>query len=353
MTLPVRNPYPDNLGRRSYGMMEDALDRFVTPGCTLCREGAKLVLFVTGRCDRDCWYCPLSAERKGVDQVFANDREVATDDNLLAEARAMSALGTGVTGGDPLLEPERVVRFCRVLKAAFGPDHHVHLYTGRAPTRDALLPLVGLVDELRLHPPHEDWARILETDYPRAIQEARELGFAIGIEVPALEGIEGLAPLLPLVDFFNINELEWGESNADAMRERGHSLARPVGNAIDGSLEWCRPLLDDSRVRFCTSAFKDSVQLRERLVRIARNTARPFDECTDDGTVVYGRLRPDGPVEDAVAVLALEEDEYAVVEDGLELAWWRLAEGRDEIKGEKAVIERYPNRGMIVEVTPL
>ena len=134
--------------------MEDALDRYIAPGCTLCRKGAKLVLFVTGRCDRDCWYCPLSAERKGVDQVFANDREVATDDNLLAEARAMSALGTGVTGGDPLLEPGRVVRFCRVLKAAFGPDHHVHLYTGRAPTRDALLPLVELAgqsDPLQMH----------------------------------------------------------------------------------------------------------------------------------------------------------------------------------------------------------
>ena len=328
--------------------MEDALDRYIAPGCTLCRKGAKLVLFVTGRCDRDCWYCPLSAERKGVDQVFANDRGVATDEDLLAEARAMSALGTGVTGGDPLLEPGRVVRFCRVLKEAFGPDHQVHLYTGQAPTRDELLPLVGLVDELRLHPPHEDWSQILETDYPRAIREARELGFAIGVEVPALPGIEGLAPLLSLVDFFNINELEWGESNADAMRERGLSLSRLVGNAIDGSLEWCRPLLDDPRVRFCSSAFKDSVQLRERLVRIARNTARPFDECTDDGTVVYGRLRPDGAIGDAVSALALEEDEYAVEEDGLELAWWRLAEGRDDVAGEKAVIERYPNRGMIV-----
>ena len=137
------------------------------------------------------------------------------------------------------------------------------------------------------------------------------------------------------------------------MRERGLSLSRLVGNAIDGSLEWCRPLLDDPRVRFCSSAFKDSVQLRERLVRIARNTARPFDECTDDGTVVYGRLRPDGAIGDAVSALALEEDEYAVEEDGLELAWWRLAEGRDDVAGEKAVIERYPNRGMIVEVTPL
>ncbi len=353
MTLPIRDAYPDNLGRRSYGTMEDAEHRYVAPGCTLCREGAKLVLFVTGRCDRDCWYCPLSAERKGVDRVFANDREVRTDEDLLAEARVMSALGTGVTGGDPLLAPERVARYCRLLKEAFGPDHQVHLYTGRAPTRAELLPLVGLVDELRLHPPHEDWARILETAYPEAIREARALGFAIGVEVPALPGVEGLAPLLPLVDFFNINELEWGEANADGMRERGLTLADRVGNAIAGARDWAAPLLDFERVRFCSSVFKDAVQLRGRMLRIARNTARPFDECTDDGTVVYGRLRPAGGVEPAIAALELEEDEYEVADDGLELAWWRLAEGRDTVEGEKAVVERYPNRGMIVEVTPL
>jgi len=333
--------------------MEDARDRYIAPGCRLCREGAKLVLFVTGRCDRDCWYCPLSSGRKGVDRVFANDREVETEEDLIEEARVMSALGTGVTGGDPLLEPDRVVRFCRALKTTFGPDHQIHLYTGRAPTRDELLPLVGLVDEVRLHPPHADWGRILRTDYPRAIREARALGFAIGVEVPALPGIQGLAALLPLVDFLNINELEWGEANADGMRERGLELARPTGNAIAGSRDWARPLLGDPRTRYCTSAFKDSVQLRERLVRVARNTARPFDECTGDGTVVYGRLRPDGAVGEAVAALGLEQGEYAIEEGGLELAWWRLVEGRDTVAGEKAVVERYPNRGMIVEETPL
>lgn len=333
--------------------MEDAEDRYVAPGCTLCREGAKLVLFVTGRCERDCWYCPLSAERKGVDRVFANDREVRSDDDLLAEARVMSALGTGVTGGDPLLAPERVVRYCRLLKEEFGPGHQIHLYTGRAPTRAELLPLVGLVDELRFHPPHEEWERILETAYPGALREARALGFACGVEVPSLPGLEGLVPLLPLCDFFNVNELEWGEANADGMRERGLSLASPVCNAIAGARDWTAPLAHDERVRFCSSAFKDAVQLRGRMVRIARNTARPFDECTDDGTVVYGRLRPTEGIEAAIAALELDEEEYAIADGDLELAWWRLAEGREAVVGEKAVVERYPNRGMIVEVTPL
>lgn len=333
--------------------MEDAEDRYVAPGCTFCREGAKLVLFVTGRCDRGCWYCPLSAERKGADRVWANDREVVADDDLLAEARAMSALGTGVTGGDPLVVLDRVVHYCRLLRAAFGPEHQVHLYTGRAPTDDELRSLVGLVDELRLHPPHDDWSCILDTPYPDAIRRARALGFAIGVEVPSLPGIEGLRPLLPLVDFLNINELEWGEASADGMRARGLELAEQHGNAVVGAREWARPLFGDEKVRYCSSSFKDAVQLRERMIRIAVNTARPFDEVTGDGTVICGQIRPADGVDSVVAALGLEDGEYAVVDGGVELAWERLAAARAAVKGEKAIVERYPNRGMVVEVIPL
>jgi uncharacterized protein len=333
--------------------MEDADQRYVAPGCTLCREGAKLVLFVTGRCDRGCWYCPLSAERKGTDRVWANDREVTGDDDLLAEARAMSALGTGVTGGDPLLALDRVVRYCRLLKGSFGPDHQVHLYTGRAPADEELAALAGLVDEIRLHPPHGDWGRIMETPYPDAIRRARARGFAVGIEVPSLPGIEGLRPLLPLVDFFNINELEWGEASAPGMRSRGLELADALGNAVAGAREWAAPLLGDEVVRFCSSAFKDAVQLRERMIRIAVNTARPFDEVTEDGTVVYGLLLPSGGVDGAVAELGLADGDYAVVDGAVELSWERLAAARNAVGGEKTIIERYPNRGMVVEMIPL
>jgi hypothetical protein len=40
-------------------------------------------------------------------------------------------------------------------------------------------------------------------------------------------------------------------------------------------------------------------------------------------------------------------------DDALETAWWILVEKGDEIKGKKTIVERYPNRGIIVEVTPL
>jgi hypothetical protein len=44
---------------------------------------------------------------------------------------------------------------------------------------------------------------------------------------------------------------------------------------------------------------------------------------------------------------------YEERDGALETAWWILVESGDEIAGNKTVVERYPNRGIIVEVTPL
>ncbi len=326
-------------------------EKTLSRGCVLCHEGAKMVLFVTGRCHRACWYCPLSRERKGRDVEFANDRRVTSPSDVIEEAESMSALGTGVTGGEPLLVLDRVVELCTLLKEHFGPDHHIHLYTGLAPDEPVLECLRGLVDEIRLHPPHECWPQILETDFARSAVLARRMGFAIGIEVPALPGIGDLAPALPLLDFLNINELEWGETCAAAMRERGLEPEDGLHNAVLGARQWAEELPADQKVHFCSSVFKDSVQLRERLKRIAANTARPFEEVTDDGTIVYGVLEPAGALDGFLE--SLDEDDYAVCEGRIEMAWWVLVDHGAGLPGKKYVVERYPNGGMVVEVTPL
>jgi pyruvate formate-lyase activating enzyme-like uncharacterized protein len=182
------------------------------------------------------------------------------------------------------------------------------------------------------------------------------MGFDAGIEVPALPGLELLAPALPFLDFLNINELEWGETNAYAMRERGYELADDLHNAIDGAKGWAEELVKHDKVHWCSSSFKDSVQLRERLKRIAENTARPFDEITGDGTIVYGLLEPEPGCHDAILAFCrerLEPDSFSDEGDTIEMAWWLIEKHADELAGKKTVIERYPNGGMIVEVTPL
>ena len=327
-----------------------------------------MVLFVTGRCGRSCWYCPLSSGRKGTDTVYANEHPIDIPTKVVGIAEKMNALGTGVTGGEPLLCLGKVTEYCRLLKKRFGPGHHIHLYTAKAPTESELMQMKGLVDEIRIHPPHDSWKEILDSEFIESAKRAKVMGFDIGIEVPALPGLEYLIPALPYLDFLNINELEWGETNAYAMRERGFELADELHNAIDGARNWAEELLQHEKVHWCSSAFKDSVQLRERLKRIAKNTARAFDEITEDGTVVYGVLEippscsNGGSVSDPAGALAsaaawcrenFGPESYELYPDRIETAWWLLSEHADKLPGGKAVVERYPDNGMIVERTPL
>jgi hypothetical protein len=275
---------------------------------------------------------------------------------IIEEAENMSALGTGITGGEPLLCLDKVCGYCRLLRDHFGPDHHIHLYTAKAPGDAELVRMSGLVDEIRLHPPRECWDTILDTDYIRSAKRAKEMGYSIGIEVPALPGLELLVPALPYLDFLNINELEWGDTNAYEMRSRGHELADDLHNAIEGARGWADELCRHDKVHWCSSAFKDSVQLRERLKRIAGNTARPFDEITPDGTIVYGVLEPPAGQNELCMQYCGREFEpgsFETLDDSIEMAWWLLEKNADELPGKKYVVERYPNGGMVVEVTPL
>lgn len=331
---------------------KDKIPRNVSEGCRQCYQGAKLVLFITGLCDRDCWYCPLSEERKDLDVIYANDQKISSPKELVPEAEVMNALGTGVTGGEPLLSLERTVEYCSFLKEKFGKDHHIHLYTGRAPTVEELAALQGVVDEIRMHPPHEVWAKIMESDFRNSIRLAKEMGFSVGIEVPSLQGLRNFFPLLDELDFFNINQLEWGDACADAMRERKLEPENPLCNAIKGSTKWACEINGHPKVHYCTSTFKDSVQLRERLKRIAKNSARPFDMITDDGTIMYGSMIPGEDLEMILSCLKAGSY-YEEMEDGtIELDWREMRKVPRKFGTDRKIIERYPNDGMIVEVSP-
>ena len=88
-------------------------------GCQLCVKGSKLVLFVTGICSRNCYYCPLSEKKKNKDVVYANEWPILKDSDIIKEAELCNAKGAGITGGDPLLVCERTCSVIKKLKKTF------------------------------------------------------------------------------------------------------------------------------------------------------------------------------------------------------------------------------------------
>ncbi len=274
-------------------------------GCTQCVRGAKMVLFVTGVCDMGCFYCPVSFRRNNRDVVYANERLVTSDADILEEARSMRALGTGITGGDPLIVPERTARYIRLLKQAFGPRHHIHLYTGRPNVQALSLLAVAGLDEIRVHPPESIWTRFQGTGFEKMLLEARRLGMRAGVEVPALPGLEEeLASMIEAASragaqFVNLNELEMSETNAAAFRSRGYELANDYSNAILGSDGIAREVVSREfsiPVHYCPSTFKDSVQLRERIRRMASVVRWSGELVTGEGTLIKGVVETADPV---------------------------------------------------------
>ena len=328
----------------------------ISRGCEQCAKGGKLVLFVNGYCDeRDCFYCPLGERRKNVDTVFANERPVSTDEDVLAEARLMDALGTAVTGGEPQEVLERTCHYIELLTDEFGPDHHVHLYTGITGDRDTMRALADAgLDEIRFHPPLERWGELHGTEWEEILYVAREEGLTPAFEIP---GIRAEPEFLEFLEegaaaFCNINQFEMSDGNAARMRERGYELAEGHMSAIEGSTEILKSMGDHEKVYFCTSVFKDAAQHRSRLKRMANAVRREFDEITDDGTIVYGKT----PVQPAqLESLGVPEEFYTVKPDHVELAWWLLeemVEAGDLPRGE--IVEQYPTYDRtVVERTPL
>lgn len=350
-------------------------------GCIQCREGAKLVLFVTGLCDKECFYCPVSRDKMYRDVVFANERPVHIGDwdAIVEEAEMIGAKGAGITGGDPMVVPHRVIDLCKRLKAEFGPDFHLHLYTSCAFDTEWIAKMkdAGL-DEIRFHPELREYKDMDNSWHDAAIREAIRVGLTTGCEIPAVPGKED--DILALANYLervgagclNMNELEFSDPNVASLKRFGYKPMNDESQCVEGSRETALTVLDQWRakkttftVHFCSSPYKDAIQLMQRLRRRAERTARAFEQQTEEGTLVFGVLRsktgesPGFIAERLRAEFEVPLEWVAVIDDRVETAPEVVevlaAEGAlDDLDAEAWLSEVYPTADRLeVERTPL
>jgi len=267
-------------------------------GCQYCVKGEKLVLFVTGLCPRRCYFCPVSDAKFNHDVTFANEREVENEDDLLEEANAMDAFGSGITGGDPLLKIERTIHYIQKLKEKYGEKFHIHLYTSlNLVTREKLqkLSTAGL-DEIRFH------LDLDSTVFWKNVEIAKDFPWKVGVEIPLLplkkkELQEVIDFINGKVDFLVLNELEMADNSQSKLCQMGFQTKDTVSYAVKGSLEVGLELLEYIKkqqwklpTHLCTAKLKDSVQLTNRIQREGKNTKRKFDVITKEGILIRGAL---------------------------------------------------------------
>ena len=267
-------------------------------GCSLCTKGSKMVLFVTGLCNSSCYYCPLSLDKSGQDVVFADEMPVSDGTDILYEAQAIRSEGAGISGGDPLCDLERTLKYIELLKREYGPSFHLHLYTSQTDVSAEVLNMLKTagLDEIRFHPQTNDWS---------GIRHALEIGMNVGLEVPAIPGRQDDLKKIAMkaeemgVSFLNINELEASETNFDKLVAMGMRLTNLESASIEGSastarevLKWSEEGLQKLSVHFCSARFKDSIQMRRRLERRLEQTIRSFEERDDqEPLLILGVIR--------------------------------------------------------------
>ena len=280
-------------------------------GCNLCTKGMKMVYFMGGDCAQPLhckWYCPISDERKNPNAHFADEIPIKdfnsikkTVEKLVYEAKNIEAKGMSFTGGDPLSTPakrDRVVAIIQAMKIEMGDDFHIHLYTSGTNfdvvTADKL-EAAGL-DDLRFHPSEEDFFRI---------EFATGRKYTVAGEVPVIPTEKNHRYLLKLADhldmigadFLNLNEFEMCAPNQIELMARNFNLKENSIAAVEGSKKYALKFLEEFHPRgglsihFCTAAFKDGVQIRERYLRRANHIRREYEDVSDDGCLLFLQIQ--------------------------------------------------------------
>ena len=251
--------------------------------------------------------------------MFANERRCSTWDEVIEEGRAMRATGTGITGGDPMLDMDKSLEAVRQLKAAFGTEHHIHLYTSIPfqVARAADFGMAGL-DEIRFH--------LLDgtlKKYLPIIEACSNAGIDVGVELPCEPDKE--SQLFALLDelhtspvqFLNLNELEITVGNQENMDVRGFNLSGGITAAAEGSADLALRLKEasqelDFHLKFCSARYKDAGQLRARFRRRGQANLRPYEVLSDDDTIVFGAIPTS--LEDATDDVAELQHEFGIAE---------------------------------------
>jgi len=286
--------------------------RNIPKGCQFCLKGAKVVLFLNGICqkpDHCSWYCPISEERKGKNNTFADEIQVFSNDDLLIEITKINAKGMSITGGEPLLKSnlEKTLDYIKYVKTIKGKKFHIHLYTNGNNFNESIaekLAEAGL-DEIRFHPPKNKWEHI---------KFALNKGMSVGAEVPVIptqeytKYLENLILYLDKIgaEFINLNEFEICYPNSQYLKEKGFKLKKDTIAAVENSKETAMALIKrlapktSLKIHFCTIRAKDYHQLKNRYLRRANTIKLPYEDLTDEGLLIYALIEGS---EDILAVV--------------------------------------------------
>ncbi len=278
----------------------------IPKGCKYCVRGEKAVIFLGGKCSRNCWYCSLSDSRKKCLQIFINERPLNKISDLFEEIRASKSRGAGVTGGDPLVNFSKNIRILKLLRQKMGKNFHIHIYLPlNLVDERKIRKIKECVDEIRFHPSYlfNDSEKLKDIEISKIKMASKIFGKRnIGLEMPMIptkkeEVYRFILETNDYISFVNLNEFELSETNFDKVTEN-YSLnedSYTIFDSLRAGKEIIKRAIKDNlkiKIHLCSAKTKDFHQYKNRLLK---HEILPFGRRLKSGNVLYFAIYDDIP----------------------------------------------------------
>jgi pyruvate formate-lyase activating enzyme-like uncharacterized protein len=193
----------------------------LSPGCRSCVEGGWSCLFVNGRCNGRCFYCPTAQDDDG--PPVTNGLAFDTPQDYAAYVAAMKFCGVSISGGEPLMTPELTLSYLSAVRKRSGDDVHLWLYT------NGTLLTAELCSRLR-----DAGLNEIRFDLGAVRYNLKKLRLAVGciptvtVEIPAVPEDEVLLRLKLVemveagVNHLNLHQMRLTPHNFAQLTERGY-----------------------------------------------------------------------------------------------------------------------------------
>ena len=263
----------------------------LSPGCQLCAAGQWSCLFINGKCNCNCFYCPAPQKDVGhpVTQTLAFDQPEEYVDYI----RQFGFKGVSFSGGEPFLTFEKMVHFLKVLRKSFGDDLYIWAYTNGT-----------LTDANKLRCLSDEGLNEIRFDIGATQYDLRFVRRALGIipnvtvEIPAVpdeaELIVQSAKALcdEGLSFLNLHQLRLTPYNMKKLIGRGYKMAHGPRVTLPESeiaalkiLKLLRESAVELPVNYCSYVYKNRFQKSGLRHKLAPRTLNPWEEVTESGYV--------------------------------------------------------------------
>ncbi len=263
----------------------------LSKGCRLCGFGKWSCLFIQGKCNASCMYCP-SAQNQD-ETPSSQGLTFPTAESYAEYINYFGFKGVSFSGGEPLLNTERLFEYLKKIRKNCSSEIYTWMYTNGLLSNEAIfrkLDSIGL-DEVRFN--------IGASNYNlEKIKYAKGIIKNITIEIPVVpEEKSRLVNLLPAmikagVQNLNLHQLRLTPYNVHKLIKRDYTYIpaeKPI--VLESELaaleimDYAREHHLDIGINYCSFFFKNRFQAAGFRRRVSEKLANDNDEITQNGYI--------------------------------------------------------------------